>query len=57
MQIKNNQAFFGGMPMTAEITKFTNIIHELPKIKKFNTTEFLDNFFKQSAIQQQHTTI
>ena len=50
--IKNRQAFFGGMPMTAQVTKLTEIVTEVPLVKKFNTDQFLDSFFKESAIQE-----
>ena len=55
--IKNRQAFFGGMPMTAQVTKLTEIVTEVPLVKRFNTEQFLDSFFKESAIQEKGKTL
>ncbi len=38
--------------MTAQVTKLTEIVTEVPQVKKFNTEQFLDSFFKESAIQE-----
>jgi len=37
--------------MTAQVSKLIENVEEVPLVKKFNTEQFLDSFFKESAIQ------
>ena len=48
--LKNPQSYYGGLPMSNTHTDFVSEMHPVPVVKKFNTEQFLDKFFQQSAL-------